>query len=102
MVRTVQTQVVLQGAARRGIWLPRVDLRRRGAAITGWMQSGELQRRVSGGGDWLRGGGKGGGRRDRVWRAQLGVQQEPSSDRAWNERSSDRVVSASAWWMRGG
>ena len=30
-----------------------VDLRRGGANITGWMQSGELQRRVAGDGDWL-------------------------------------------------
>ena len=54
VVRAVQTQVVLQGAVGREMWLE-VDFRRGGAAITGWMQSGELQRRVSGGasGDWL-------------------------------------------------
>ena len=62
VVRAVQTQVVPQGAARREIWLG-VDLLRGGATTTGWVQSGELQRRVAGDGDWLtrlRGEGRGG------------------------------------------
>ena len=52
VVRAVQTQVVLQGTAGKEVWLG-VDLHRRGAAITGWMQSGELQRRVAADGGWL-------------------------------------------------
>ena len=52
VVRAIQTQVVLQGMAGREIWLA-VDLRRGGANITGWVQSGELQRRVASGGGWL-------------------------------------------------
>ena len=50
-----------------------VDLRRgrRRVKITGWMQSGELQRRAAGNGDWLArlrgGGGKVG-----VWRITAG------------------------------
>ena len=46
------TQVMLQGSAGREIWLG-VELRRGGAKITGWMQSGELQRRAAGNADWL-------------------------------------------------
>ena len=54
IVKAVQSQVILQGPAGREIWLG-VDLRRgRGRVkITGWMQSGELQRRAAGNGDWL-------------------------------------------------
>ena len=68
VVEAVQTQIILQGAAGREIWLG-VDLQRGGTNITGWMQSGGLQRRVpvAGGGDWLarlRGGARKGG----VWR----------------------------------
>ena len=41
VVKTVQTQVVLQGVAGRELWLGSVDLRRGGANITGvdtgWM-----------------------------------------------------------------
>ena len=62
VVKAVQTQVVLQGAAGWEIWLG-IGLRRGEAAVTGWMQSGELQRGVSGDGNWLtrlRGKGNGG------------------------------------------
>jgi len=53
-VWAVQSQAILQGPAGREIWLD-VDLRRgRGRVkITGWMQSGELQRRAAGNGGWL-------------------------------------------------
>jgi hypothetical protein len=53
-VKAVQTQVSLQGAAGRETWLG-VDLLRGGgrAKVTGWMHSGELQRRAAGGADWL-------------------------------------------------
>ena len=51
-MKAVQTQVMLQGPAGREIWLG-VHLRRGGVKITGWMQSGKLQRRVAGDGDWL-------------------------------------------------
>jgi hypothetical protein len=53
-VGAVQSQVILQGPAGREIWLG-VDLRRGrgGVKITGWMQSGELQRRAAGNADWL-------------------------------------------------
>ena len=43
---------MLQGPAGRENWLG-VDLRRGEVKNTGWMQSGELQRRVAGDGDWL-------------------------------------------------
>ena len=68
-MKAVQSQVILQGPAGREIWLG-VDLRRGGANITGWMQSGELQRRAAGDidGGWLaRLRGKGG-----VWRDTAG------------------------------
>ena len=52
IVKSVQSQVVLQGPAGREIWLG-VDLRRGGTKLTGWMQSGELQRRAAGNADWL-------------------------------------------------
>ena len=71
-VKAVQSQVILQGPAGREIWLG-VDLRRGrgGVKVTGWMQSGELQRRAAGNADWLarlRGrAGKAG-----VWRATAG------------------------------
>ena len=83
IVKAVQSQVMLQGPAGREIWLG-VDLRRgrRRAKITGWMQSGELQRRAAGDGEWLarlKGKGREG------WSAhggpQLGMQQ-PNSTRA--------------------
>ena len=53
-VGAVQSQVILQGPAGREIWLG-VDLRRGrgGVEITGWMQSGERQRRAAGNADWL-------------------------------------------------
>ena len=72
IVKSVQSQVVLQGPVGREIWLG-VDLRRgrRRAKITGWMQSGELQRRAAGDGDWLaRLGGRAG--KAGVWRATTG------------------------------
>jgi hypothetical protein len=53
-VKAVQTQVTLQGDAGREIWLG-VDLLRGGGRekVTGWMHSGELQRRAAGDADWL-------------------------------------------------
>ena len=53
-VKAVQTQVSLQGDAGREIWLG-VDLLRGGGRekVTGWMHSGELQRRAAGDADWL-------------------------------------------------
>ena len=53
-VKAVQSQVTLQGIAGREIWLG-VDLLRGGGRtkVTGWMQSGELQRRAAGDTDWL-------------------------------------------------
>ena len=53
-VKAVQSQVSLQGDAGREIWLG-VDLLRGGgtAKLTGWMHSGELQRRAAGDADWL-------------------------------------------------
>ena len=68
-VKAVQSQVMLQGPVGREIRLG-VDLRRGrgGVKITGWMQSGELQRRAAGSADWLEGrAGKAG-----VWRATDG------------------------------
>ena len=61
-VKAVQSQVTLQGAAGRETWLG-VDLLRGGgrAKFTGWMHSGELQRRAAGDAGWLarlRGRGK--------------------------------------------
>ena len=62
--------------------------------VTGWMQSGELQRRVIvvGNVGWLarlRGKGrKGWSVEDRQW--------QPNSNMAWAERSSGRMVPASA------
>ena len=54
IVKAVQTQVSLQGDAGKEIWLG-VDLLRGGGRerITGWMHSGELQRRTAGDADWL-------------------------------------------------
>ena len=54
IVKAVQSQVTLQGAAGRETWLG-VDLLRGGgrAKFTGWMHSGELQRRAAGDADWL-------------------------------------------------
>ena len=54
LVKAVQTQVLLQGDAGREIWLG-VDLLRGGGRekVTGWMHSGELQRRTAGDADWL-------------------------------------------------
>ena len=53
-VQAVQTQVTLQGAAGRETWLG-VDLLRGGSGVkvTGWMLSGELQRRAAGDAGWL-------------------------------------------------
>ena len=53
-MKTVQSRVSLQGAAGRETWLG-VDLLRGGgkAKVTGWMHSGELQRRAAGDVDWL-------------------------------------------------
>ena len=53
-VKAVQSQVSLQGAAGRETWLG-VDLLRGGGRtkFTGWMHSGELQRRAAGDADWL-------------------------------------------------
>ena len=53
-VKAVQTQVSLQGDAGRETWLG-VDLLRGGGRekITGWMHSGELQRRAAGDAGWL-------------------------------------------------
>jgi hypothetical protein len=53
-VKAVQTQVSLQGEAGRETWLG-VDLHRGGGGekFTGWMHSGELQRRAAGDADWL-------------------------------------------------
>ena len=53
-VKAVQTQVSLQGDAGRETWLG-VDLLRGGGGekFTGWMHSGELQRRAAGDADWL-------------------------------------------------
>ena len=63
-VKAVQSSATLQGNAGREIWLG-VGLCRgsRGVKIIGWIQSGELQRRVAGDADWLarlRGRGRGG------------------------------------------
>ena len=75
-VMAVQTQVSLQGEAGRETWLG-VDLHRGGGGekFTGWMHSGELQRRAAGDADWLarlRGGqGKAG-----VWRTTAGCAVE--------------------------
>jgi hypothetical protein len=54
IVQAVQTQVTIQGAAGRETWLG-VDLLRGGSGtkVTGWMHSGELQRRAAGDADWL-------------------------------------------------
>jgi hypothetical protein len=53
-VKAVQSQVTLQGAAGRETWLG-VDLLRGGgrAELTGWIHSGELQRRAAGDAGWL-------------------------------------------------
>jgi hypothetical protein len=53
-MKAVQTQVTLQDDAGREIWLG-VDLLRGGGRekVTGWMHSGELQRRAAGDADWL-------------------------------------------------
>ena len=54
IVQAVQTQVTIKGAAGRETWLG-VDLLRGGSGVkvTGWMHSGELQRRAAGDADWL-------------------------------------------------
>ena len=54
IVQAVQTQVTIQGAAGRETWLG-VDLLRGGSGVkvTGWMHSGELQRRAAGDAGWL-------------------------------------------------
>ena len=44
--------MVLQGDAWSEVWLG-VELCKGGATITAWVQSGELQREVAGGSDWL-------------------------------------------------
>ena len=61
----VQSQVTQQGPAGREIglgddvrtgklgWVMILRRGRRRVKITGWMQSGELQRRAAGNGDWL-------------------------------------------------
>ena len=56
IVKAVQSQVILQGPAGREIWLGVDLLRGRGrvkVTATGWMQSGELQRRAVGNAGWL-------------------------------------------------
>ena len=54
IVQAVQTQVTIKGAAGRETWLG-VDLLRGGSGVkvTGWMHSGELQRRAAGDAGWL-------------------------------------------------
>ena len=54
IVQAVQTQVTLRGAAGRETWLG-VDLLMGGSGVrvTGWMLSGELQRRAAGDAGWL-------------------------------------------------
>ena len=53
-MEAVQSQVTLQGIAGRETWLGVDLLKGRGRAkVTGWMQSGDLQRRAAGDAGWL-------------------------------------------------
>ena len=100
IVKAVQSQVILQGPASREIWLG-VDLRRgRGRIkITGWMQSGELQRRAAGNGGWLaklRGKGREGWSVEgHNWACSEGPTMTGHHG-TWAERSSGGMVPASA------
>ena len=68
----VQSQVMLQGIAGRETWLGVGLLRGRGRTkATGWVQSGELQRRATGDADWLA-RLRGGAGKARVWRTTAG------------------------------
>ena len=89
--------MILQGPVGREVWLG-VDLCRGtgGVNATGWMQSGELQRRAAGRADWLaRLRGKGRGRLE-CGEPQLDRQCQPRNTRSSVERSSGRVLPASA------
>ena len=95
--------MILQGPAGRETWLE-VDLRRGGANITGWMQSGELQRRVTGDGGWLvrpRGRSREGWSvEEHNWEGSHWL--VPSSARAWAEIEEQWWAGTyqCRWWKR--
>ena len=48
----MESQVWVQGGAGKEIWLG-VRLRKDKRSVTGWVHSGELQRRAGGDGEWI-------------------------------------------------